>query len=133
MEHRETEPLDQEIDAVMRRSRPVPDARWVGELEQGLLPTLLPTRIPSVALFRLPHFRLGAVVAAGLAALLLALGLAGVGPLGGQAHTVRAKDDCEKVQVTRVERVPIIVVGRNGKERLVTQPQQVRRYESRCR
>ena len=57
---------------------------------------------------------MGAAVAAGLAALLITLALAGVGPLGGDTPDVRAKDDCPLVRVSRVERVPTVVKGPSG-------------------
>ena len=64
--------------------------------------------------WRLPQVRLGAALAAGLAALLIVLALAGVGPLGGDTPDVRAKDDCPLVRVSRVERVPVVVEGASG-------------------
>ena len=82
--------------------------------------------------WRLPQVRLGAAFAAGLAALLVVLALAGVGPLGGKSSNVSAKDDCKLVRVSRVERVPVIVEAPSG-DSVVYRNQRVQRWERRCR
>jgi hypothetical protein len=128
MSQREPEQIDTELDAVLRRSTPTPDPEWVAGLEHRLLP-VSPRRVP---LWRLPQVRFGAAVAAGFAALLVVLALAGVGPLGGSGENVRAREDCELVQVTRIERVPAVVEGPSG-DTVVYRREHVQRYERRCR
>ena len=128
MSHLEPEHTDVEVDALLRRSSPAPEPNWVSELERRLLPR--PSR--RAAPWRVPHVRLGAAVAAGLAALLMALALAVAGPLGGDAPDVRAKDECPLVRVSRVERVPVVVEGGSG-DSVVYERQTVQRWERRCR
>ena len=128
MSHLEPEHTDVDLDALLRRSSPAPEPGWVSGLEQRLLP---PARRRGAS-WRLPQVRLGAAVAAGLAALLIVLALAGVGPLGGDTPDVRAKEDCPLVRVSRVERVPVVVEGRSG-DSVVYRRQLVQRWERRCR
>jgi hypothetical protein len=128
MTHLEPEQIDPELDSVLRRNAPAPDPGWVAGLERKLLPR----RADRVLVWRLPHVRLGAAFAAGLAALLVVLALAGVGPLGGHSADVRAKDDCKLVRVSRVERVPVIVEAPSG-DSVVYRNQRVQRWERRCR
>ena len=128
MSHLGSEHTDVEPDSALRRSAPPPDPDWVSELEQRLLPSAQRRTAP----WRLPQVRLGAALAAGLAALLVALALAGVGPLGGDTPDVRAKDDCTLVRVSRVERVPVVVKGPSG-DSVVYRRQMVQRWVRRCR
>ena len=128
MSHLEPEHLDVEVDASLRRSFPAPEPAWIEGLEQRLLPAARRKAAP----WRLPQVRLGAALAAGFAALLIVLALAGVGPLGGNSSDVRAKDDCTLVRVSRVERVPVIVKGPSG-DSVVYRRQMVHRWERRCR
>ena len=119
-----TEP---ELDALLRARRPTPDASWVRATQERLFPERRRWT------FEWPVARLGAVVALGLAALVLALSLAGVGPLGGNDRSVQAKDDCKTVTVTRKERVPSIVKGADGQPRVVYSERPVQRLERRCK
>ena len=128
MSHLEPEHTDVEVDALLRRSSPAPDPAWTAGLEQRLLP---PARRRAAA-WRLPQVRVGAAVAAGLAALLITLALAGVGPLGGDTPDVRAKDDCPLVRVSRVERVPTVVERPSG-DTVEYRRQLVQRWERSCR
>ena len=128
MSHLEPEHTDVELDALLRRSAPAPEPGWVAGLEQRLLPPARRRAAP----WRLPQVRVGAAVAAGLAVLLIALALAGVGPLGGDTPDVRAKEDCPLVRVSRVERVPTVVKGPSG-DTVEYRRQLVQRWERRCR
>ena len=128
MSHLDPQQTDPEIDAALRRSVPRPDAGWVDELEERLLPAPRKRAAP----WRLPQVRLGAAVAAGFAALLVVLALAGVGPLGGDSSNVRAKEDCTLVRVVRVERVPVVVEGQSG-DSVEYRRERVQRWERRCR
>ena len=123
------EHLDPELDALLRRSRPTPDAWWLRDLEAQLLPD--PSR--RWARWRLPHVRVAAAFAAGLAMLLVALTLAGVGPLGDQTRDVRADEDCHMTLVTKTERVPVLRDGADGSPHVVYERQRVQRYVRRCR
>lgn len=128
MSHLDPQQTDAELDAVLRRSVPAPDSGWIDDLEERLLPA--PKR--RAAPWRLPQVRLGAALAAGFAALLVVLALAGVGPLGGDNSNVRAKEDCTLVRVSRVERVPVVVEGPSGNS-VEYRRERVQRWERRCR
>jgi hypothetical protein len=128
MSHLDPEHTDGELDSLLRRSAPAPDPGWASALEQRLLPSTQRRAAP----WRLPQVRLGAALAAGLAALLVILALAGVGPLGDNAPAVRAKDDCTLVRVSRVERVPVLVARPSG-DTVVYRRQMVQSWERRCR
>lgn len=127
------EHAEPELDALLRSHRSVPDPRWVAATQDRLLNQ---SRGPTASRWRTwrptPALRLGAAFAVVLAALILALSLAGSGPLGGESP-VKAKDDCRTVPVTRTERVPIIVEGSDGEPRIVYERKPVQRFEKRCR
>jgi len=129
MDHSQPEHDEGPVEAVLRRSRPAPDRQWLDGLEQRLLPS----DASRISLWRRPHLRLGAALAAGIATVIVALSLAGLGPLGGGASNVRAKDECRTVHVSRIEQVKSVEIGRDGQPRVVTRPQRVQRYERRCR
>jgi hypothetical protein len=129
MPHLEPEHTDPELDSFLREIHPAPHPEWARSLEGRLLPRAA----KGTGAWRLPHVRLGAALVGGFAVLLLTLALAGVGPFGGNAADVRAKDDCELVQVTRVERVPALVQGSDGQPRIVYHRGRVQRFERRCR
>ena len=118
------EHAEPELDALLRSRRPMPDPAWVAATEQRLLPT----RRRRLSWSRSPALRLGAALAVALAALVLALSLAGGGPLGGD-EPVQAEPKCRTVTVTRVERVPVVV---DGGSRIEYREQQVRRAVRRC-
>lgn len=128
MSHLEPEHTDVELDSLLRRSSPAHDPSWAADLERRLLPAARRAAGP----WRLPQVRFGAALAAGLAALLITLALAGVGPMGGDTPDVRAKDGCSLVRVSRVERVPVVVEGPSG-DSVVYHRQRVQRWERRCR
>jgi hypothetical protein len=131
MDPQPPERLDPELDALLRTRRPAPDAAWVRATEERLLPR---RRRRFVGAWPpLPAARLGAALAVGVAVVLLALSLAGVGPLGGDNRSVQAKDDCRDVRVTRVERVPSIVKDSRGRPQVRYSTRRVTRLERRCR
>jgi hypothetical protein len=123
-EHRE----DPEVAGLLRASRPEADPAFRRSLEQRLLDR--PRRLTLPALPR-PALA-GAALAGALALLLLVLGLAGSGPLSGDDDSVRAKDDCRQVTVTRVERVPRIATGSDGEPEIRYDERSVRRVVTRC-
>lgn len=121
------EHADPELDALLRSRRPLPDPSWVAATERRLLPgqrrrfALRPPRA----------LRLGVALAVALAGLVLALSLAGGGPLAGD-NTVDARDDCHTLTVTRSERVPRVIEGPGG-PRIVYRNAPVQRFERVCR
>ena len=131
MDPLDPEHAEPELDALLRAHRPRPDADWVRATQQRLLPPPKPSRMP-VLRWPAPPLRLGAAFATGLAGLMLALSLAGVGPLADQNQPVQADDECRTIEVTRTERVPRIVTVA-GEPRIVYRPGLVQRYERRCR
>jgi hypothetical protein len=93
--------MDEQVEQLLRASRPEPDAGFVRSLESRLFepPEPSPRRRPLLA---------GAALAGGLACAVLVLSLAGVGPLGGSDHPAQAGSDCKFVTVTRMEQVPTV-------------------------
>ena len=118
------ENAEPELDALLRSRRPMPDEAWVAATERRLLPSRR-----RLSWRGAPALRLGAALAVALAGLVLALSLAGGGPLAGN-DKVDAKDDCRTVTVIRTERVP--VVSEDG-SRIEYRTERVRRPERRCR
>jgi hypothetical protein len=116
---------DPELEALLERARPRPDPAFVRATEARLLPQRRSRRMPAL--------RVGAAVAGGFAALAFGLSLAGVGPLGDGDPAVRAQDNCRNVTVTKVERVPRLVVAEDGTPRIVYSRKPVTRVERRCR
>jgi hypothetical protein len=126
----ETQDTDDRLELLFQRSRPVPPAAFVHELEQRLLPECEPTRARR---FRSPLFA-GGAAATGLASAALVLALAGGGPLApGGGDDSRASEDCRFVTVKKRERVPLIVVDRDGQESVRYRVQLVERRVKRCR
>ena len=117
------EPIDPEMDALLRRARPEPDGAWVHATGERLFAPRRTSR---------PVWRLGAAFAGGLAAFATVLSLAGVGPLAGGDQTVNAKDDCRAVTVTRVQRVPSLVTKPSGGVRITYTRKPVQVSERRC-
>jgi hypothetical protein len=102
----------------------------VHELEQRLLPAREPTRARRL---RHPLFA-GAATATGLASAALVLALAGGGPLApGGGDDSRASEDCRFVTVEKRERVPQIVLNRDGQPSVRYRVQLVERQVKRCR
>jgi hypothetical protein len=121
---------DARLELLLQRSRPIPRAAFVHEAEQRLLPDREPTRAKWL---RRPLFA-GAATATGLASALVVLALAGGGPLApGGGDNSRASDDCHFVTVEKRERVPRIVVDRDGQPSVRYRVQLVERRVKRCR
>jgi hypothetical protein len=111
---------DRELEGLLRANRPRPDADWVRATEDRLLPRRRSWR-PS------PTVRVGAAFAGGLAALMLGISLAD----SNSNDAVQAKDRCRSVTVTRVERVPALVL-KDGQPRIVYSRKPVQRTVKRC-
>ncbi len=125
-----TQDTDAPLELLLERSRPVPRATFVHELEDRLLPAREPAR---AIRFRRPLFA-GAAAAAGLASAALVLALAGGGPLApGGGDASRASQDCHFVTVKERARVPLIVVDRDGRPSVRYRMQLTKRPVKRCR
>jgi hypothetical protein len=118
------------LERRLRDSRPHPDARFVGELEEYLLPRRPEPRR------RGAHRPLlaAAGATAALAVAAVGLGLAGGGPLAPSGDDgVRAKDDCRFVPVRKRVRSPVVVSGRDGRAEVRYRSRVVTRQVKRCR
>jgi ferric-dicitrate binding protein FerR (iron transport regulator) len=113
--------MDEHVEQLLRASRPEPDAGFVRSLESRLFgrPERSERRRPLLA---------GVALAGGLACAALALSLAGVGPLGGNDHSVQAGSRCKFVTVTRMEQVPTVT----DKGVFAIDEQPVQRRVKRC-
>jgi hypothetical protein len=112
--------MDEQVEQLLRTSRPEPDPGFVRSLEGQLFPAHTQER-------RQRPLLAAAVLASALAAAALGLSLAGVGPLGGGGDGVQADSNCRFVSVTRVEKVPTLVDGQ-----LKLRDQRVQRRVKRC-
>jgi hypothetical protein len=131
VESRRPAPDESEIAELLRRSRPTADPRWVAVTEDRLLPPR-PRRSFRLAWRPAPALRLGAAVSVELALLVVALGLAGASPLGGDQPVV-ARDLCRDVRVLRAERVPRLIQEPGGEARITYETRRVSRVVRRCR
>jgi hypothetical protein len=117
------------LERRLRASRPHPDPRFVGELEEHLLPRKPEPRRRA----RRPLLAAAGATAA-LAVVVAGLGLAGGGPLAPSGDEgVRAKDDCRFVPVRKRVRSPVVVSGRDGSPELRYRSRVVTRQLKRCR
>jgi hypothetical protein len=113
----------------LRASRPHPDPRFVGELEEYLLPRKPEPRRRA----RRPLLAAAGATAA-LAVAVVGVGLAGGGPLAPSGDDgVRAKDDCRFVPVRERVRSPVVVSGRDGRPEVRYRSRVVTRQVKRCR
>jgi hypothetical protein len=112
---------DPELETALRRARATPDPDFVRATEERLLPRRR-SRAP---------LRAGAALAGGLAALAFGLSLAGEGPVGGSDPAVEAGDNCRNVTITRLDRVPQLVVE-SGQPRIVYSREKVTKVVRRC-
>jgi hypothetical protein len=119
--------MDDQVEKLLRESRPEPDRRFVGSLEARLLGVHPGQRARA---HRRPLFA-GAGLATGLAGAALALSLAGVGPLASSDEHAQADMHCHFVTVTRREQVPMLV-HQNGHTTLQLQTHTVERRVKRC-
>jgi hypothetical protein len=121
---------DARTEELLRRSRPVPDPRFVHGLERKLFHKrrLLPNlrlRSPVVA---------GGAAAVGLASLLATVSLVGAGPFStGDEKNARAGDDCRVVTVQRRTREPYLARANSGRLDIRFRKRVVSRRVTRCR
>jgi hypothetical protein len=120
------------LELLLRSSRPRPDRLFVETLEERLLPAPRSTG-QQVAWYRRPAF-VGAASAAGLAAMGLALALAGGGPLApGGDDDVKADDSCRYVTVEKRVRTPVVTTGPSGEPVVRYRSRLAERRVKRCR
>lgn len=94
-------PLDAELDALLRATRPAPDPAWVLETRERLLPAT-ERRMGLRGWLRVRPVTVAATL--GLAGVISAVALVGGGPLGGNGgDDARAREECRTVFVTKVE------------------------------
>ena len=109
-------------EALLRGSRPEPRPGFREELEAELFPARRRPRPLLVA----------AATAAAMAAGVLAISLAGAGPLADSDGGVEATTNCRTVTVTRRERVPYVVRSRDGRTRIAFRHERRQRQVRRC-
>jgi hypothetical protein len=121
---------DVELDAVLRRARPRPDATWVRETQRRLLPGMAETSRRSW--WRLRPVAIGAVCS--LTLVVTALAFVGGGPLGhGGGDEARATQECRTVFVTKVEPIGEVRRGADGSVEVQTVHRPVSRQRVTCR
>jgi hypothetical protein len=128
---------DKRVEALLRTSRPDPDAGFAGRLEHRLLGAE-PVRAPRRRFFALPRLTLRpALAGAGAAGLLataaLVAGLAGGGPLSSSDDGARARETCRYVTVKRPGKVPVVVRTKDGGTRIAYRDGLVEKRVKRCR
>jgi hypothetical protein len=119
---------DRELEAVeakLRAQRPLPDQRFVEQLERRLLARRSkPRQRPLLA---------GLAATGALAATLLGLALVGAGPLAPSDQSSRASQRCHYVRVERRVREPIVVTRPDGTNALRLRSRSIERRVRRCR
>src|SRR5689334_14939320 len=98
--------FDRAAEDILRAAQPKPDPDFVDSLERRLFPAKAPRRRPQLA--RRPVFA-GGLLAGGLAAAAVILGLAGAGPLGSGDHSGQATSNCRFVTKREHVRAPVLV------------------------
>jgi hypothetical protein len=114
---------DAAVEAILRASRPEPDAVWVDRLERRLLKPRRSAR---------SRLTFGFALAAGLAAVAVTFSLIGVSPLSRGSDAVDAREDCRVVVVAGIERVPVLVRDAAGAPRVIYRDRTVTRRVTRC-
>lgn len=124
------------VETLLRNSRPEPRPGFNDELAKELFPARHPSRLLGVVAARGPSrlprpFLVGAATATAIATGVLALSLAGGGPLTDSDGGVEATTSCRTVTVKRRQRVPYLVRTADGRTRIAyryeIKPRQVRR------
>jgi hypothetical protein len=119
--------MDDQVERLLRESRPEPDPGFVRSLEARLLGARPGQRARA---HRHPLFA-GAALATGLAGAALALSLAGVQPFGSSGDHAQADMNCHFVTVAKREQAPMLV-RHNGHTTLELQTHTVQRRVKRC-
>jgi hypothetical protein len=121
--------MDAELDALLRRARPQPDADWMLATRERLLPDV--ASAPRVW-WRMRPAAVGATL--GLAATITAIALVGGGPLGGGGgDDARATQECRTVYVTKVEPLGEVRRQADGTVEVQTVQRPVTREQRDCR
>jgi hypothetical protein len=123
--------LLQEVERMLRKACPTPDARFRAGLERRLLARGR-RRLPAWPRLTGRPLLAGGLVAVAMASLVLAFSLAGIGPVA-PTDDVRGSTDCRYVIVQRPGRVAEVVIGADGKPRLETRVRTLELRVKRCR
>ncbi len=119
----------EDLERLLRGGRPVPRPDFVRALERRLVP-----RRPRTDRGRLRVAITGVGLAVALAAMVIALGAAGLLPIQlGGGSGAQAERDCRIVTVKRTERVPSFVRDRGGEFVVRYHTRTVSRPVRRCR
>ncbi len=113
------------VEALLRNNRPEPRPGFREELAQDLFPARRPSRLPRPLLA-------AAATATAMAAGVIAMSLAGAGPLAGSNGGVEATNNCKTVTVMRRQRVPYVVRSRDGRTRITYRYKMKQRQVRRC-
>ncbi len=118
------------VEALLRSNRPEPRPGFRDELAQELFPAHHPSRLPRP---RLPRpLLMGAATATAMATGVIAMSLAGAGPLAGSNGGVEATNNCRTVTVMRRQRVPYVVHSPDGGTRIAYRYKMKQRQVRRC-
>ena len=121
--------FDEGIESALRGAQPRPRPDFVRSLQARLFPE---RRAFGWTLRRRPAFA-AAFSAAGMALAVLALSLAGVGPLAGRGgQDVKAGSNCRFVVAKERTQVPTLVRASNGRTHIVYRSELVQRRVRRC-
>lgn len=119
--------LDPQLDALLTRTTASPSVDFESSLERRLFPA-------GERRVRARRFAGLAVASGGLAAVVVAAGLAGSGPLANHGGTAaKAKPGCTTVYVAKVQPVGQVVKRGDGSVTVETTRRPVFHAEQRCR
>lgn len=121
-------PEERLAEARLVALRPTPEARWVEQTADRLFAG--GGRIRGLRAGLRP-FRIGAAIAAGLAAAILGLALVGNDPFSS-GSAVRADDGCRSEKVVQRQVVPRFKQQRDGEVSIVLEPRDVQRTARVC-
>jgi hypothetical protein len=117
------------LQQLLRAARPEPPPEFVRELERSLT-----HRNPARAERRRLHVLVaGSGFAAGLAAIAVALSVAGLLPIGSSGEHAEADVNCTIATVERVQPRPMFVRDRDGRYQIHYRPGWAPRLVRRCR
>jgi hypothetical protein len=123
-----------DVERLLRAARPEPRPEFVRELERSLIGRR-PSRAERPARVR-PRLRVlvaGTGLVAGLAAVVVALAVAGLLPFGSSGGRAEAGEDCTVTTVERLERHPHFVRDKRGDLHVRYRTEKVPRIVRRCR
>lgn len=113
------------LEALLRDSRPEPRPGFREELAEELFPVRRASRLQRPLL-------VAAATVTAMAVGVLALSLAGTGPLGDSGGGAEATTNCRTVNVIRQARVPYLVRSSDGRTRIAYRYERRQRHAWRC-